>query len=252
MLRAHGLPDHERWPVLWLLQQHADGRCGAKRFRFRWIPQCGARILGRNLRNKPGAETGAWSGSDFKGNTAPTALDGVSVSIGGQAAFVDYISAGQVNAQLPSNIATGGPLQLTVANGGATGAPVNITVNATQPGLLAPGSFKIGGNQYLVALLPDGTYVLPAGSIAGVNSRAAHPGETITLYGVGFGSVTPAFPAGQIVTQDNELALPLPDSDRTDSRTIDLLWARARLRRAVPVRCGGSGSTGQQSGAADV
>jgi uncharacterized protein (TIGR03437 family) len=120
----------------------------------------------------------------------------------------NYISAAQVNAQLPSNIATGGPLQLTVTNGSATSAPVNITVNATQPGLLAPASFKIGGNQYLVAFLPDGSYVLPAGSIPGINSRPAHPGETITTYGVGFGSVTPEIPAGQIVTQQNQLALP--------------------------------------------
>jgi uncharacterized protein (TIGR03437 family) len=161
-------------------------------------------IYGTNL--APG--TGSWSGSDFNGNTAPTSLDSVSVSVGGQAAFVNYISAAQVNAQLPSNIATGGPLQLTVTNGSATSAPVNITVNATQPGLLAPASFKIGGDQYLVAFLPDGTYVLPTGSIAGINSRPAHPGETITTYGVGFGSVTPDIAAGQIATQQNQLALP--------------------------------------------
>ncbi len=154
-------------------------------------------------------DTGSWTGSDFTGNNAPTSLDGISVSIGGQAAFVDYISAGQVNAQLPSNITTGGPLQLTVTNGAATSAPVNLTVNATQPGLLAPASFKIGGNQYVVALLPDGTYVLPAGSIAGINSRPAKPGETITMYGVGFGSVMQGIPAGQIATQQSQLTLPL-------------------------------------------
>jgi len=114
-------------------------------------------IYGSNL----APDTRGWSGSDFKGNNAPTSLDGVSVSIGGQAAFVDYISPTQVNAQLPSNIPTGGALQLTVTNGGTTSAPVNITVDATQPGLLAPTSFKVGANQYVVALLSDGNYVLP-------------------------------------------------------------------------------------------
>jgi uncharacterized protein (TIGR03437 family) len=84
-------------------------------------------------------------------------------------------------------------------------APFNINVNAAQPGLLAPPSFAINGKQYAVALFPDGTYVLPAGAIAGVTSRPAKPGETIVLYGVGFGPVTPAIPAGQLVQQANAL-----------------------------------------------
>jgi uncharacterized protein (TIGR03437 family) len=161
-------------------------------------------IYGTNL----APDTREWAGSDFNGNNAPTSLDGVEVTIGGQNAFIDYISSGQVNAQLPSNIATGGMLELTLTNG-TTSEPVNIMVNATQAGLLAPGSFKIGANQYVVAILPDGTYVLPTGAIAGVNSRPAQPGETVTMYGIGFGSVTPDFPAGQIVTADNKLSLPL-------------------------------------------
>jgi uncharacterized protein (TIGR03437 family) len=162
-------------------------------------------IYGTNL----APDTREWGGSDFSGDNAPTALDGVEVMIGGQKAFVDYVSSasnGQVNAQLPSNIATGGMLQLTVSNGGVVSNAITLMVNTTEPGLLAPASFKIGGNQYVVAIHKDGTYVLPAGSIAGVNSRPAPPGEKITMYGVGFGSVTPNFPAGQIVTQQNELA----------------------------------------------
>lgn len=161
-------------------------------------------IYGSNL----APDTRPWAGSDFTGNNAPTSLDGVSVTIGGQSAFVDYISAGQVNAQLPSNIATGSPLQLTVTNGGVTSAPMNVMVNAIQPGLLAPASFKVGANQYVVAQHSDGAYVLPAGAISGINSRPAQPAETLVIYGVGFGKVTPDFPAGEIVTGDNQLALP--------------------------------------------
>jgi uncharacterized protein (TIGR03437 family) len=161
-------------------------------------------IYGTNL----APDTREWAGTDFSGNNAPTTLDGVQVMIGGQNAFIDYISSspGQVNAQLPSNIATGGMLQLTLSNGGVISNPVNIFVNPTEPGLLAPASFNIGGKQYAVALLSDGaTYVLPTGAIAGINSRPAHPGETITLYGVGFGPVSGGFSAGEIVTGDNQL-----------------------------------------------
>ncbi|HLJ15760.1 MAG TPA: choice-of-anchor V domain-containing protein [Bryobacteraceae bacterium] len=162
-------------------------------------------IYGSNL----SSSTRGWSGSDFNGNNAPTSLDGVKVTINGQAAFVDYISPGQVNAQVPSNVGTG-PVVLTVSNANGTSAPYNITVNTTQPGLLAPPSFTVGGKQYVGALLPDGsTYILPSGAIAGVNSRPAKPGETIILYGIGFGAVNPNIPAGQIVTQSNQIAAPL-------------------------------------------
>ena len=99
-------------------------------------------------------------------------------------------------------------MQLTVTNGTVTSAPVNITVSATEPGLLAPASFLIGGKQYVVAQFTDGTYVLPTGAIAGVASRPAEPGESIVIYGVGFGSVTPSIPAGQIVTASNQVAAP--------------------------------------------
>ena len=161
-------------------------------------------IYGSNL--APG--TRQWQGSDFNGNNAPTSLDGVSVSIGGQSAFVDFISPGQVNAQLPSGITTGGMLPISITNG-STSQAFNIAVNATEPGLLAPPSFKIGGNQYVVAQFADGTYVLPSGAISGISSRPAKPGDQIVIYGVGFGSVTPNIPAGQIVTQSNQLNLPL-------------------------------------------
>jgi uncharacterized protein (TIGR03437 family) len=162
-------------------------------------------IYGSNL----APDTQGWTGSDFTGNNAPTSLNGVSVSIGGQAAFVDYISATQVNAQLPSNIATGGTLPLTVTNANATSAAVNLTVNPTAPGLLAPPSFKIGANQYVVAQHSDGTYVLPIGAISGVASSPAKPGETVVIYGVGFGPVIPDILAGEIATEANQLADPL-------------------------------------------
>jgi uncharacterized protein (TIGR03437 family) len=162
-------------------------------------------IYGTNL----APSTQSWTGSDFTGNNAPTMLNGVSVSIGGQAAFVDYISPTQVNAQLPSNIATGGTLQLTVTNAIGTSTAVNVTVNATEPGLLAPASFQIGDKQYVVAQHSDGTYVLPVGATSGVTSSPAKPGETIVIYGVGFGSVIPNIPAGEIATVTNQLSASL-------------------------------------------
>ncbi len=155
--------------------------------------------------------TRGWTKADFTGNQAPTSLDGVEVSIAGQKAFVNYVVAnpGQVNVQLPSNIPTGAQ-QITVTNNNGTSAPFNVTVNATTPGLLAPASFKIGGKQYVVAFHADNvTYVLPSGAISGLPSRPAKPGETIVMYGNGFGPVTPNIPGGELAQEDNQLATSL-------------------------------------------
>ena len=47
------------------------------------------------------------------------------------------------------------------------------------------------------------TYLLNTGAIPGLASRPAKPGDTIVLYGVGFGPVTPAIPVGQLVGVSN-------------------------------------------------
>lgn len=144
----------------------------------------------------------SWTGADFTGNNAPTSLDGVSVTIGGKPAFIDYISSGQVNALVPSDVASG-PEQMTVTTAAGVSTPYSITVNPVEPGLLAPSNFKISGVQYAVAIFPDGTYALPVGAISGVTSRPAKPGDVVTLYGVGFGPVSPSIPAGQLAQQSN-------------------------------------------------
>ena len=159
-------------------------------------------IYGTNLAN---VTSQTWGSADFRGNSAPTALGGTTVTIGGLQAFVDYVSPTQVDAQVPSNISPGSqPVVVLTPGGNSTAYP--ITVNVTEPGLLAPPVFHLQAGQYVAALFPDGfTYVLPPGSIAGVTSARAKPGDTIVFYGVGFGTVTPDSPAGQIVTQANIL-----------------------------------------------
>jgi uncharacterized protein (TIGR03437 family) len=150
----------------------------------------------------------SWNTSDFTGGglIAPTSLDGVTVTIGGQQAYIDYISGSQINAQVPYTVAPG-QQQLTVKTAaGATLSATTVTVSALQPGLFAPPSLRVGGTQYVGALFSDGvTYALPPGAVSGVASRRANPGDIVTLYGVGFGPVTPNIPAGQVVQQSNSL-----------------------------------------------
>jgi len=110
---------------------------------------------------------------------------------------------------VPSNIGTG-PLPVTVSTPAGTSASYMVNVALTQPGLYAPASFLVNGKQYVGATFTDGvTFVAPPGAIPNVTSRQAKPGETIILYGIGFGQVNTGIPPGQIVQQANTLILPL-------------------------------------------
>ena len=165
--------------------------------------------MDRNLGSSLATNTRLWTGADFNGSTAPTSLDGTQVTVGGLPAAVYYISPGQVDAQVPSGVGLGAqPVVVTTSVGSS--APVNFTINANQPGLWAPRAWTIGGKQYVGAQFPDGgTYALPAGAVRDITSRPARPGDTLTFYGIGFGTVVPDTPAGQIAPPSTQLSSPL-------------------------------------------
>ncbi len=164
-------------------------------------------IYGSNL----AATTQTWASANFNGVEAPTTLSGTSVTIGGQSAFVDYVSPTQVNVQVPGGVNVGSQALIVTTAAGAS-PPFSVNVVATRPGLLAPTTFNIGGTQYTAAQFSNGNFVLPPGAISGITSQRAQAGNTILLYGVGFGpvtgSITASLPPGQIVEQSNTLTQP--------------------------------------------
>lgn len=156
-------------------------------------------IYGQNL----ATTTAQWGGANFQGNNAPTSVGGTMVTVGGQSAFVYYVSPGQVDVQVASNVATGSqPVVVSTAAGAS--APFTTNVSATEPGLLAPPAFKINNTQYAVAEFVDGFYDLPPGT-AGVAAKRAVPGDTIILYGIGFGPVSDGTLGGVIDQGQNNL-----------------------------------------------
>lgn len=152
-------------------------------------------IFGANL--APSAA--AWSGSDFINGRLPTSLNGVSVLIDGRAAYIAYVSPGQINALVPDDPAAGPvPVQAMTASGASNTLSVDKEA-------VAPAFFMLGGN-YVAAVHADGTYVGKPGLIPGAAARPAQPGETIMLFGTGFGPAAPPQPAGQLVTSPVRLA----------------------------------------------
>lgn len=143
-------------------------------------------VYGANL---GGDVSRTWATADFTNGRAPTALEGVSVSINGQPAFVSYVSPTQVNVQIPASVPTGEPLPVVVTHRGVSSTSTPLLVRSTAGGLLAPPSFKVGDKQYAVAIRPSTGAFISNGTITGVAASPAVPGETLVFYGVGFGLI---------------------------------------------------------------
>jgi len=153
-------------------------------------------IFGTNL----SSATYSWQSSDFVNGMLPTSLEGVSVTINGIPAFVDYISPTQINVLAPDDPVTGSvQVQVTVAQ--QTSNSVSVPKNQ-----FSPAFFTIGNGAYVAALHSDYTVVGSANLLPGVTTRPAQPGETIQLYATGFGPTNPALPTAQLVTTPAVLA----------------------------------------------
>ena len=135
-------------------------------------------IYGTNL----APDSRLWQGADFVEGQMPSDLDGVSVTIGGEKAYVDYISPNQVNVLTPLDEAIG-PVQLILTNANGSSAPMTVSEASFAP------SFFLFGGKYAAATHADYTAIGPAS--LGPGYTPAAPGETILLYANGFGEVTP-------------------------------------------------------------
>lgn len=153
-------------------------------------------IFGSNL----STSTYTWQASDIVNGMLPTSLEGVSVTINGLPALIEYISPTQVDLLAPDD-ATTGPVQVQVTV--AEQASNNLTVQKTQ---FSPAFFTFDNGTYVDALHADYSLVASAGLLPGVTTRPAQPGETILLYGTGFGPTNPPVPTAQLVTAPEVLA----------------------------------------------
>lgn len=139
-------------------------------------------IQGTNL----SSVTDNWNNAIVNG-ALPTKLDGVSVMVGGEPAYIAFVSPTQINALAP-NVATG-TVAVTVTTSIATSQPVNAQVLAEQPAFFQWGTYAVATHQ-------DFSYAVKNGAIAGLTTVPAKPGEVIILWGTGFGPTSPAAPAG--------------------------------------------------------
>lgn len=141
-------------------------------------------IKGSNL----STVTDTWANAIVNGQL-PTKLDGVTVTVGGQPAYIYFVSSGQINVVAPN--VPPGPVNVIVSNSLGTSAAFNATVQAEQPAF-----FQIPPTVYAVATRQDYSVALKNGTIAGATTVPAAPGDVIILWGTGFGPTNPAAPQG--------------------------------------------------------
>jgi uncharacterized protein (TIGR03437 family) len=124
------------------------------------------------------------------GDTLPlsTALNGTSVLFNGILAGLDFVSAGQINAQLPWNVlpsGTSGTVNVIVNTPNGSSAPIQVQVGPYSPGIY---SIPPGGG-YAIAINADGSIAAPAGAIAGFPTHPAKVGDALVVYANGLGPV---------------------------------------------------------------
>jgi uncharacterized protein (TIGR03437 family) len=151
-------------------------------------PNTWVEIKGSNLApvgvSSPACVPGyCWQLSDFVNNQLPTQLQGVSVTLNGEKAFVYYISAVQINILTPPDLKDG-PVTVQVTNTGVPSASFIV-----QAQTYSESFFVFNGGSYVVATHLNYSLIGPTSLYPGL-STPAQPGETIVIYANGFGPTT--------------------------------------------------------------
>ena len=104
--------------------------------------------------------------------------------VGSRQAPLYYVSSGQVNVQLPTELTTSQQVILVSANNAFT-LPDLLDINPLQSGIAAYAD----GSNNVIAQHADFSYVTA--------SSPAKPGEIVIIYLAGMGATNPAVPSGQ-------------------------------------------------------
>jgi uncharacterized protein (TIGR03437 family) len=132
----------------------------------------------------------------------------VSVQINGKAAFVQYVSATQINVLAPADTSTGS-VSIAVTNTAGTSNSVTATMSSVLPDL------SVLSNYLRAVRYPDGAVVNGTGAAeTGYTTTAAvRQGDLIAFYGTGFGPTNSPSDPGIVFTGSYPTTASLADGD---------------------------------------
>jgi uncharacterized protein (TIGR03437 family) len=145
-------------------------------------------------------QTGVWTVTN---GVLPTSVNGVSVTFDGLPGYVSYVSPTQINVLTPPNLTSQFPM-VVVTNSVGSSAPALAFSSTAMP------AFFTWPNNQVVATHADYSWAVANGTFPGVTTVPAKPGETIILWGTGFGPTTPAAPVGAVVPSTATYSTTLP------------------------------------------
>ena len=165
-------------------------------------------LFGRNL-----ADTARpWREGDITAGKLPVQLEGTSVTIDGKPAAIAFVSPTQLNVEAPGGLLAEIPVLVCVSTPRGA-ASATVALRSSAPALF---TLPAGGGRY-AATLHAAAYTL----IDAVHP--AQPGESILVYGTGFGPTNPALVGGQMLTRPaalvNSVAVWIA------GQPAELLWA---------------------------
>ena len=143
-----------------------------------------AAIFGTNLNNGSGFSNSAF-GIDGK---LLTTLGGAGVKFNGIAAPLFSSFPGQLNVQIPEELAGSTSASVVVTVNGATSAPQTVLLASSSPGIFTISSGGTG--QGIIQIANTAIFAAPQGSISGAQARPAVREQFITIYCTGLGAVT--------------------------------------------------------------
>lgn len=147
-------------------------------------------IYGNNM----ASGTAIWTGN------FPTTLAGTTVTIDGKPGCLSYVSPTQIDAQTPGDTATGSVAVVVTTEFGT--ATSNVTLAPVAPSFLLLDAKHVAG----IILRSDGSGAYgggsydilgPTGPSLGYRTVAAKAGDSVELFGTGFGPTNPVVPPGQ-------------------------------------------------------
>jgi uncharacterized protein (TIGR03437 family) len=129
-----------------------------------------------------------------------TTLGNTSVTINGIPAPLDFVSPGQINAQVPFELlGINGAVNVVVNNNNVSSVPDPVILNPTAPAVFGANTTP---NNYAIAFFGVDSdprflkYAWPPNTLAGATTFLAKPGDILTVYATGLGAVNPPEQSG--------------------------------------------------------